>query len=91
MLISGWVGKRTENIAVNADGHLFISDGYVCSDIDKGATSYYGFVNNKGSWYIMKKTDVAIRFVKGSSDYVDNFNNRASLEYDYYYNVFGEA
>ena len=64
---------------------------YRLSDQDiNGTIKYYGYVDRNGNWYIAKNdgSDGSWRFIKGSSDYPTNWANRASLEYNYYYNVF---
>lgn len=57
---------------------------------DASNPTYVGAVNTKGHWYIKKIDDVAgtIRWTRGDSDYPTNWTNRASLSYDYLYNVF---
>lgn len=67
---------------------------YFVSDRDEAVSSpnYYGFIKKDGSWYIMRQTSSSgvytYRYVKGSSDYATNWTNRASLSYDYFYNIF---
>jgi len=82
---------ETNNIVTDGNNIL---QSYVASDSESGTTSYYGFVKSDGSWYIMKQEMnngiFSYRFIKGDSDYETNWNNRASLTYDYFYNVFGE-
>lgn len=67
--------------------------GYRVADQEAGATSYFGYVNNKGEWYLMRsvKTDAvtAYRFYKGDGDYATAWAARGDPTYDYFYNVFG--
>ena len=66
-------------------------DGYAISEIDDaGNPAYYGYINKNGNWFIMQENVAAktYRYAKGASDYTTNWTNRASLTYDYFYNVF---
>lgn len=68
-------------------------ESYRLSDKDDdGSPNYYGFTDSDGGWYVMKETVSAgndtYRFAKGSADYAANWSNRASLSYDYFFNVF---
>jgi hypothetical protein len=70
-------------------GQNLLNNKYAASDMENGITSYYGFLSIDGSWYIMKKTVNSIRYFKGDSDYLTNWNNRTTLSYDYYDVIFG--
>lgn len=63
---------------------------YAASDLDEsGATAYYGFLDKRGYWYIMKVTATEIRYARGETNYTTSWANRAtSLIYDYYDVVF---
>ncbi len=62
---------------------------YNISDIDDAAaTKYYGYVDNKGRWYILQLTSTAARYTKGESDYTTNWTGRTGLTYGYFYSVF---
>lgn len=64
---------------------------YKITDMDEtDSIAYYGFVDPDGKWFIRKfYQDLGIiRYAKGDSDYISNWNNRANLTYDYFYNVF---
>lgn len=61
---------------------------YKCSDMEEAATSYYGFIDAGGNWFIMQVTSTAIRFIKGTSGYTTNWTNRAGLSYGYYDVIF---
>ncbi|GIW60589.1 MAG: hypothetical protein KatS3mg087_1655 [Patescibacteria group bacterium] len=56
---------------------------------DGGSVEYYGYVNEAGAWIIKKHDSTAktFRFAAGQSDYSTNWGNRASLSYDYLYNL----
>jgi len=66
--------------------------GYQISDQDMGATSYYGYVNKDGEWYIMKSVVSAAvtnyTYTKGSSGYAANWTARAGLSYDNFAAIF---
>jgi hypothetical protein len=64
-------------------------DSYILQDqfIDS-EPYYYGYANASGAWFIMRWQSNSMRFVKGSSDYATNWTNRASLSYDYYFDIF---
>lgn len=66
------------------------TDGFQITEIDEGDTFYCGYTNKDGSWYIMKQDleTGSFRYVKGSSGFPQNWTNRATLQYDYFYNVF---
>lgn len=66
---------------------------YEVSDEDiSGTTEYYGYVNADGSWIIQKidraSNPSTLRYVGGVNSYSTSWANRASLSYDYYYNLF---
>jgi len=70
---------------------VFNKEGYAISDIDEsGDTKYYGYLNEVGDYYILKLTDTAARYYRRSakSDYTADWNNRISLQYDYFNKVF---
>jgi hypothetical protein len=62
--------------------------GYKISDIDEGSTSYYGYLDKSGNWYIMQVTATTVRYIKGTEDYSTNWEGRAELMYDYFSGVF---
>lgn len=66
-------------------------DAYAISDIDETtSTSYFGFLEKNGAWYIMKMADnsgvLNTTYAVGDSNY--NFSNRALLNYSAYDYVF---
>lgn len=66
------------------------TQGYYISQIDdSSSTSYFGFVNNLGQWFIMRQ-DVtnAYRYSRGDKDFTPNWTNRAELTYDNFDSVF---
>ncbi len=58
-------------------------EGYQISDQEVGSTSFYGYLNKDGAWYIQKGVQagavIAYTYAKGSSGY--DFSNRASESY----------
>lgn len=66
------------------------TDGYTISEIDDSIVGYYGFINQAGAWFIMKRhlDTGSFRYVKGTSDFPKNWKNRENLKYDYFYNAF---
>ncbi|MEM3036127.1 MAG: hypothetical protein QXS18_04905 [Thermoplasmata archaeon] len=67
---------------------------YVLSDVDEATSDeiYAGYVNDTAGWIVVRYTKSAgitnVRYCIGDSDYSTNWNNRAGLSYDYYYNWF---
>lgn len=71
--------------------------GYQITDTDDASNpKYYGFVNSKGAWYILREntSTKTYRYVTGIPDkenggglYTDAWNNRANLTYGYFYEV----
>lgn len=63
---------------------------YKVVDIDNSAYPFYlGFMNDEGSWYIMRITSTgSVRYnrvsFQGSGLYSDAWNNRATLQYTYW-------
>jgi hypothetical protein len=66
------------------------TDGYKISEMEDATTSYFGYVNKDGAWYIMKDDGSgAFRYVKGSSDFAAQWALRSTtLSYDTFDNVF---
>ena len=60
-------------------------DGYEPAnrEEDIGATSYYGYVDAEGNWYIQREDDATgdSDFSAGIINYSTNWTNRASLTY----------
>lgn len=66
------------------------TDGYKISEVDNGETTYYGFINKDGAWYIMKEDPDtgSFRYAKAESNFPGNWAGRERLKYDYFHNVF---
>lgn len=65
-----------------------LSKYYFADKDDSSTPQYYGAVDIAGAWYILKIDGNAIgRYATGSSNYSQNWTNRASLTYSYLYNV----
>lgn len=75
----------------NSAGEIIDNDileKYQIANSEDGATSYYGYVDRDGNWYIMKIISTTTTFVKGITDYATNWTNRASLTYQRFDLVF---
>lgn len=79
-------------LAVDADGRLLISTFKEYEFTDKAGTDpiYIGYTAKDGRWFIKEYSTSAgtMRYFKGDSDYPTNWTGRASLVYDYFYNIF---
>jgi hypothetical protein len=65
------------------------TDGYQIAEIDEGETSYFGFIDADGAWFIMKEESAgSFRYTKGESGFPTNWSVRKQLKYDYYHRVF---
>lgn len=66
------------------------TDGYKITEIDNGEFTYYGFVNKRGNWYIMREDPVSgsFRYAKGDLNFPVSWTNREHLKYDYFHSVF---
>jgi len=65
------------------------TDGFTIAEIDDVNDVYYGFINRYGAWFIMKENDDgSFRYTKGEDHFADNWEDRDSLNYDYYHHVF---
>lgn len=78
---------KSKGIKVTTDN---LYGNFQVSDIDEsGDPKYYGFINNKGAWYILKDTGgTTFRYIKGDTNYTTNWTSRSGLTYDYFYNIF---
>ncbi len=63
---------------------------YQLSDIARGDTEYWGYLDKDGNWYILRfnRSTGARRYTRGNSDYPTNWTSRTSLTYDYFNEVF---
>ncbi len=83
----------------NVENKILVQDWrkeYMFSDSDKSeSTTYVGFVNPNGGWYIERvtksKTSDKARFVFGKSDYISNWGKRLKLDYKYLFEVFNNG
>lgn len=80
--------KITDSDNVVVDTFARPLDGYEAADQEVGDTSYYGYLDEIGRWYIMKRTATAVLYAKGITDYATNWTGRAGLSYDYFDQVF---
>lgn len=78
------------NTNTTADTTTVATDEYKISEIDDGVVSYYGFVNKKGNWQIMREDTPgnSFRYARGDTDFSKNWLNREKLQYDYYDSLF---
>jgi CobQ-like glutamine amidotransferase family enzyme len=64
---------------------FFGHQGYLILDQDPGTTSYIGFENSEGKWYIQKSVaaagDVTYTYSRGEADYSTGWAGRAALTY----------
>lgn len=81
----------TGNIISPAKDHP--TDQYKISEVDYGAESYYGFIDENDNWFVMKEDTNAgtYRYSKGENNFFVNWNNRKNLKYDYYNRVFSKT
>lgn len=101
-LIGKWLGTlpfsetpplssiTSKNVEVDTETEsTFPTNGYTITEIDEGLFSYYGFTNKSGAWLIMKEDSDSnsFRYAKGDASFPSNWKARATLIYDYYYNL----
>ena len=71
-----------------------VVSGYMPCDRDDAGTgtTYDGFQDKGGNWYIMQTTTVgsvlSYRYFAGTSNYSTNWTNRIGLAYDYFSVIF---
>lgn len=65
-------------------------DGYRIAEIEGDIVSFYGFVNKNGDWYVLRVDTVAgsFRYAKGNKDFPLAWQNRETLEYGYFNDIF---
>lgn len=80
--------KDTKGIAVDPAERQPL-DGYQISEIEDNVIAYYGFINKKGEWYIMKEDteNSSFRYAKGDTGFPQGWTNRNKLKYDYFSNL----
>lgn len=59
---------------------------YKITDIDDAG--YYGYMKADGAWYIMSGVAGEYRYIAGASGYATAWDNRGSLLYNYFSEVF---
>lgn len=66
------------------------TDGYEISEIDDSDTTFFGYTNTNGHWYIMKgdAETGSFRYTKGENDFHGNWTNRENLKYIYFHELF---
>jgi hypothetical protein len=65
---------------------LTSNDGFVIQDLEDAQPLYAGSVARDGRWRILRLVnDSEIRYATGTTDYLTNWTNRASLTYGYLY------
>ncbi len=66
------------------------TDGYRICEVDDNITSYFGFVNKDGAWFIMQEdTDSgSFRYTRGDFNFARGWERRERLSYNYYNEVF---
>ena len=69
------------------------TDNYKISEVDFGINTFYGFIDRGEGWFIMKEDMNAgtYRYLKGDTNFHDNWNNRENLKYDYFNRVFSKS
>lgn len=83
----GLDGTTPTIIKVNSNGELIGADlgHYRISDQAVGTTSYYGYVDKDGNWFIMKSVITGAvtnyTYARGTTDYATNWTGRAGLSY----------
>lgn len=83
----------------NVENKIVVQDWkkeFMFSDSDKtDTTTYVGFVNPSGGWYIERvtksKSSDKARFVFGRSDYVSNWGKRLKQDYKLLFEVFNNG
>lgn len=84
-------GSPTSSEATSLAETTGPNSGYRISEMSNNIDStFYGFTNDAGMWFIMKE-DIetgSFRYVKGNENFPKNWDRRDNLSYDYYHNVF---
>ena len=81
--------QDTTGKIINPAEH-YATDNYKISEVDYGINTYYGLIDQAEGWFIMKEDMNAgtYRYVKGDTNFYDNWNNRENLNYDFFNRVF---
>ncbi len=67
-----------------------VSMGYYVHEADESSDPrYYGYVDHRGAWIIMRQTVAtgAHRYAAGKDDFSTNWTGKAGLSYDYFNNI----
>jgi len=89
------IGDGTNTLVVNADGSINVSGGSVLAKYsisrgdDSGTLEYYGSVDVDSNWYILEVDTLlgTYKYANGSSNFLTNWGNRATLIYDEFNNL----
>ena len=73
--------------------YVNILNGYMMADDEVGATSYYGYTDRGGNWYILRSVrfgaETTHTYAKGTDAYATNWTNRkTTVSYDTFTNTF---
>ncbi len=82
--------QATDDVIKTQQLPLSPTEGYTIAEIDDGLVAYYGFMGQKGAWFIIRQdsNDGSFRYAKGDTEFPVSWEDRANLKYDYYANVF---
>ena len=64
--------------------------GYYIHEADESTTTrYYGYVDHRGAWIIMRQvtTTGVHRYASGKNNFPTNWTGKGALSYDYYNNL----
>lgn len=81
--------KNTTGKIIDPAEH-YPTDNYKISEVEYGTNTYYGFIDQGEGWFIMKEdiNSGTYRYIKGDTNFLENWNNRENLKYDYFNRVF---
>lgn len=86
------VGKKpvTADNPLSVKTSAFLENFYPSDQLTSGPVTYNGYLDRDGRWYITEQntTTGTFRYAKGSSNYSNNWDNRAGLSYGYFNEVF---
>lgn len=65
-------------------------DGYNIAEVENDIISFYGFIDKNGVWYVLRVDMVAgsFRYARGTDNFPSAWENRETLEYGYFNDVF---
>ena len=66
--------------------------GYTISEIEDNTISFFGYIHNNGSWYVLRLDTIgrSFRYAKGGRDFPGAWENRENLDYGYFNDVFNQ-